>query len=199
MPISRPEATVLWLAGMLTHRFGHEVAFPRTEVVLDHAWRQRLIHGQYIHDLADRCGGRGRSGIVVLRQALETRPPDYQPAGSRLEERFESNLTSRVRDDLERQVTVDVEPVIRTVDYRARNWPLIVEINGETFHTSLTDRSADSERYEHFLSNGFSVAVFWEYDIWHDSSTVRWALDRIHRHPDAVPTLHRPTKAPWEW
>ena len=36
-----------------------------------------------------RSGGRGRSGIVVLRTVLETRPVDYQPAGSRLEERFE--------------------------------------------------------------------------------------------------------------
>ena len=199
IPVARPEATVLWLAGMWTHRFGHEIALERTEVALDQAWRQRLIDGHRIHELAERSGGRGRSGIVVLRQALENRPPGYQPAGSRLEERFESIVSPAVAVDLARQVTVEVDPVIRTVDFRLSSWPLIAEINGEAFHTSLTDRGADGQRYERLLSLGYSVVVFWEYDIWHDARTVRAAMDELHRNPDPEPTLHRPTKAPWAW
>lgn len=199
IPVARPEVTVLWLAGMLTHRFGHEVAFERTAVVLDHAWRQRLIDGDYIHQLAARSGGRGRSGIVVLRQALETRPPGYQPAGSRLEERFEDLLPHRLQTLLERQVTVDTNPVIRTVDYRVKGRPMIIEINGEAFHTSLTDRGADQARYERLLALGFSVIVFWEYDIWHDAPTVRQATASILDRNDRAPTLHRPTRSPWEW
>lgn len=199
IPVARPEVVILWLAGMWTHRFGHEVAGERVAVALDQAWRQRLVDGRFIHELAARSGGKGRSGIVVLRQALEQRPPDYRPAGSRLEERFEETLPRTVREKLDRQVTVDVEPSVRTVDYRLRTWPLIVEINGEAFHTSLTDRAADAARYEHLLSLGFSVVVFWEHDIWHDPSTVCRAMTLLHRSPDPSPTLHRPTKAPWEW
>ena len=127
IPISRPELTLLWIAGALTHRFGHERAAAKFEPILDDAWRRRLVDGCWLHALAERAGGRGRSGIVVLRQALEQRPPSYRPAGSRLEERFESILPERVRVDLARQVTVGVEPVVRTVDYRCRRWPLVAE------------------------------------------------------------------------
>jgi len=198
VPVARPELIALWLAGAWTHRYGHDVAFERTKKVLDQAWRQRLIDGHYVHELAGRSGGRGRSGIVVLRQVLETRPPDYQPAGSGLEERFEETLPAAVRKRLRRQVTVDVEPVIRTVDYRMDDRPLIVEINGEAWHSSLTDRVADEERYARLMALGFSVVVFWEYDVWHDAATIRRAMARILAAPDPQPTLHRPTPAPWQ-
>lgn len=198
VPVARPELIVLWLAGAWTHRYGHEIAFERTEKVLDQAWRQRLIAGTYIHELAARSGGRGRSGIVVFRQALEKRPPDYQPAGSALEERFEQVVPPLVRRRLRRQVTVDVEPVIRTVDYRIDGLPLIVEINGEAWHSSLTDRRADEERYARLLALGFSVVVFWEHDIWHDAATVCDAMLRLTARADSEPTLHRPTPAPWD-
>lgn len=198
VPVARPETILLWLAGMWTHRFGHELAERWTAVAIDQAWRQRLVSGPYIHDLAAQSGGKGRSGIVVLRAVLEQRPPDYQPAGSRLEERFE-NVVGAAARQLDRQVTVDAETAIRTVDYRARPWPLVIEINGEAFHTSLTDRAADRERYDRLLDLGFSVAVFWEYDIWHDAMTVQEATTRLVRTPDSIPTLHRPTKAPWQW
>lgn len=198
IPIARPELVVRWLAGAFTHRFGHEIALHRTEVVLDQAWRQGLIDGEYLHELAARSGGKGRSGIVVLRQALAVRPPDYKPAGSRLEERFEEIVGPHVARDLDRQVTVDVTPVVRTVDFRLRCWPLIVEINGEAFHTSLTDRAADLERYRRMLSLGFSVVVFWEYDVWHDAASIRRSMELLRSNPDRAPTIHRPTKAPWE-
>lgn len=198
VPVARPEVVVLWLAGGLTHRFGHEIAVERASVTLDQAWRQRLIDGHYIHELAGRSGGRGRSGIVVFRQLLASRPPDYQPAGSRLEERFEAIVSPAVARRLRRQVTVDVEPVVRTVDYRVGQRPLVVEINGEAWHTSLTDRAADNERYQRFLALGLSVVVFWEYDVWHDARTVRQAMDRLCAVPDVEPTLHRPTPAPWD-
>lgn len=199
IPIARPESIVLWLCGMWTHRFGHDFAEKLAATALDQAWRQRLIDGHFIHELAERSGGSGHSGIVVLRALLDERPPDYKPAGSALEERFESIVPWVVRRDLERQVTVDVEPVIRTVDYRLRRWPLVAEINGEVFHTSLTDRAADEERYAHLLSQGYSVVVFWEYDVWHDARVVADAMLRLYNRPDELPTLHRPTPAPWEW
>lgn len=198
VPIARPEVAVLWLAGMWTHRVGHDLAAMFTATALDQAWRQRLINGPFIHELAGRSGGKGRSGIVVLRTVLEDRPPDYQPAGSRLEERFEEVVGPVVAKHLDRQVTVDAESAIRTVDFRCRGWPLIVEINGEAFHTSLTDRAADRERYDRLRDLGFSVVVFWEYDVWHDAAAVRAAMTRLVRNPDRLPTLHRPTKAPWE-
>lgn len=199
VPVARPEVSLLWLAGMWTHRVGHERATRETAIAVDHAWRQGLVDGRFIHALAERSGGKGRSGIVVLRTVLENRPPDYQPAGSRLEERFEEVVGSALARMLDRQVTVDVGQSIKTVDFRVHRRPQIIEINGEAFHTSLTDRAADCARYERLLELGYSVMVLWEYDIWHDTATVQRAVHGYLREPDAVPTLHRPTKAPWEW
>lgn len=199
LPIARPEVAILWLAGMWTHRLDPDRAADRVAVALDQAWRQGLVDGTFLHDLVARSGGRGRSGIVALRRVVESRPPGYQPAGSRLEERFEAIVPWTVRSQLERQVTVDAETVERTVDFRLRTWPLLVEVNGEAFHSSLSDRAADAERYGRLVELGFSVVVFWEHDIWHDATTVRDAMMHLARNPDVAPTIHRPTKAPWEW
>lgn len=195
---ARPEVVVLWLAGMWTHRFGHELALERTAAVLDDAWRQRLIDERFLHELADRSGGRGRSGIVVLRSLLEERRRGYTPAGSRLEERFESLVPPDIRDRLRRQVAIETAKTPCTVDFGLDTWPLLVEINGEAVHTSLSAREADEERYRRLLEAGFSVVVFWEGDIWYRPSTIKQEMNRLFANPDPHPTVHRPTKAPWE-
>ena len=197
LPVCRPEETVLWLCGMWTHRVGHELALARMEATIDQAWRDDLIDGHAIHALAERSGGRGRSGIVVLRALLDRRPPDYQPSGSGLEDRFEEIVSWEVRSALERQVRVDDERTIRIVDYRLRTWPLIVEVNGFG-HTSLTERENDAERYRRLLDQGYSVVVWWAHDIFHDRDTVRTVMSHLQKHPDDKPTLHRPTRAPWQ-
>lgn len=200
VPIARPEETVLWLAGMWTHRWGpngFDIAVKRTATTLDHAWRSKLIDGHRIHGLCERSGGRGRSGIVVFRDVLASRPPDYQPAGSVLEERFESVLPPELRDQLERQVAVGGESLIGVVDYRHRRRPLIVEINGEAVHSPITARTADAERYERLVEAGFEVMVVWEYDVFHQPHRIVAALHAVEAGP-VVPRVIRPTLAPWE-
>lgn len=201
IPVGRPEETVLWLAGMWTHRWGpngFDIAVERTAATLDHAWRSRLIDGPRIHALCDRSGGRGRSGIVVLREVLRTRPPDYRPAGSALEDRFESTLPTGLCERLERQVAVggDVGR-IGVVDYRHRCRPLIVEINGEAVHSSITARTADAERYQDLVAAGFEVMVVWEYDVFHQPHRIVAALNEVEAGP-FEPRVIRPTRAPWE-
>lgn len=201
IPVARPEETVLWLAGMWTHRWGpggFELAVARTAATLDHAWRSRLIDGTRIHALCDRSGGRGRSGIVVFREVLRTRPPDYKPAGSALEERFESTLPADLRRDLERQVGIGGEEVpIGVVDYRHRWRPLVLEINGEAVHSAITARLADADRYEDLVRAGFEVMVVWEYDVFHQPHLIVAALQEVLAGP-LEPRIIRPTRAPWE-
>lgn len=200
IPTARPEETVLWIAGMWTHRWGpggFEVAMQRTGRTLDHAWRLGLIDGQRIHELCAASGGRGRSGIVVLRQLLDERPPDYRPSGSALEDRFESMLPASLRAHLERQVPLGDDHPIGVVDYCHRCRPLVVEINGEMFHSSLTDRAADEERYRRLVAAGHEVLVVWEYDVFHQPHRIVRALEEILTKPHA-PRVIRPTSAPWE-
>lgn len=200
IPIARPEEVVFWLAGMWTHRFGQaglDLAVERTGRTIDHAWRLGLIDGRRIHRMCAEGGGRGRSGIVVMREVLAGRPPDYRPSGSALEDRFESVLPQSLRRDLERQVAVGGEVLIGVVDYRHRRRPLIVEINGEVFHSSISDRQHDEERYRRLVDAGFEVLVVWEHDIFHDPSAVVSALRRVLASP-VRPRVLRPTNAPWE-
>lgn len=201
IPVGRPEETVLWLAGMWTHRRGpngFDIAVVRTAATLDHAWRSRLIDGNRIHELCERSGGRGRSGIVVFREVLRTRPPGYKPAGSALEERFESTLPPDLRDRLERQVVVGGdEALIGVVDYRHRTRPLILEINGEAVHSPITARVADAERYEALVDAGFEVMVVWEYDVFHQPHRIVAALREVEAGL-VEPRVIRPTRAPWE-
>ncbi|MDY7102401.1 MAG: DUF559 domain-containing protein [Actinomycetota bacterium] len=156
-----------------------------------------VVNGTRLHELCDRSGGRGRSGIVVLRRVLEDRPPEYRPAGSALEDRFESMLPAGLRARLERQVTVGgADMPVGTVDYRHRERPLAVEINGEAFHTSLSDRSSDASRYAQLVEAGYAVMVVWEHDVFHDPEPVVAALLAFEREP-FEPRLIRPTRAPW--
>lgn len=200
IPIARPELVIRWLAGALAHSWSNrpDIALDKLEKTVDHAWREGLVDGRYLHELAERTGGKGRSGIVLLRQALESRPPDYLPAGSGAEERFESLLPTASRARLRRQVRVYDHAPIGVIDYEALAWPLAVEINGEQWHTSFADRMADQERYERLLGLGYSVLVLWQYDVWHDGATVRTAVERLLACPDPRPAVHRPTPAPWD-
>lgn len=200
IPIARPERVLRWLAGALTHRWPTrpDIAYDRLARTVDHAWREGLVDGRYLHELAERTGGKGRSGIVVLREVLASRPPDYLPAGSGAEERFEALLPAEVRAQLRRQVSVYDHCPIGVLDYEARRWPLAIEINGEQWHTAFADREADRRRYERLLALGYSVLVLWQYDVWHDAGSVRAVVEHLLAHPDPVPTLHRPTPAPWE-
>ena len=130
--------------------------------------------------------------------ALRTRPPDYTPAGSALEERFESTLPSELRSRLRRQVGVGAEDgSIGIVDYRHRLRPLILEINGEAIHASITARNADGARDAALVQAGFEVMVVWEYDVFHQPHRVVDALRAVEAGP-VEPRLIRPTRAPWE-
>lgn len=200
IPTARPEETVLWIAGMWTHRWGPagiEIAIQRTSRTLDHAWRLGLIDGERIHELCANSGGKGRSGIVVLRQLLDERPPDYRPSGSALEDRFESTLPAPLRSGLVRQVPLSDDRPIGVVDYCHRCRPLVVEINGEVFHSSLTDRAADEQRYRRLVDAGYEVLVVWEYDVFHQPHRIVRSLEQVVANPHR-PRLIRPTSAPWE-
>ncbi|MFP5320590.1 MAG: hypothetical protein ACLGIC_01955 [Acidimicrobiia bacterium] len=194
IPIARPERLILWLSRDLTGRYGHELAAIRLGRTLDHAWREGLIDGHVLHALADRCGGRGNAGIVVLRQLLDDRPPTYRPTDSGLERRWEE-VVGPMAAAFRRQVVLGGDSPIGRFDQVHVSRPLVVEIHSEKFHTTPTDVERDEQRLEQLVAAGFSVVVYWEYDIWHDAGRIRRSLADLLGGPD-VPGIHRPTPAP---
>lgn len=194
IPIARPERLILWLARVDTERYGHEVGALRLERTLDHAWREQLIDGRRLHDLAARCAGKGNSGIVILRELLESRPPDYRPTDSNLEKRWEEAVGALARS-FRRQVVLGGDSPIGRFDQVHRNRPLVVEIHSEKFHTMPSDIADDQVRAERLVAAGYGVVIYWEYDIWHDAPTVRRSLQQILARPHEA-RIHRPTRAP---
>lgn len=198
VPIARPEPLILWLAREFTYRFGHDVASLRLERTIDHAWRLRLLAPARIHQLAEERAGKGNAGIVVLRRLLDRRPVDYRPTDSNLEARWEQ-VVGPIAARFRRQVVVGGEDPIGRFDAVHVDRPLVVEIHSEAFHTMPSDIDRDAERIDRLLAAGYSVVVYWEYDIWHDAQAVRSTLSRILDRPDGRPTVHRPTPAPFAY
>jgi very-short-patch-repair endonuclease len=195
IPIARPERLLLWLAREHTERYGHEVAAARLARTLDHAWRLGLVSPARLHRLAEERSGKGNAGIVVLRDLLEHRPLDHRPTDSNLEARWEE-VVGPMAGQFRRQVVLGDDSAIGRFDQVHVSRPLVVEIHSETFHTMPSDVERDAERARRLLEAGYSVVVYWQYDIWHDAEVVRTSLRRILGRPDEQPTLHRPTPAP---
>lgn len=196
IPIARPERLILWLAREFTSRYGHEVGALRLERTIDHAWRLRLLAPARIHAVAEERAGKGNAGIVVLRTLLDERPVDYRPTDSNLEARW-GEVVGALATQFRRQVVLGGDDVIGRFDAVHVSRPLVVEIHSEAFHTMPSDIERDARRTEQLLAAGYSVVVYWEYDIWHDAQTVRSSLRRILDHPDERATLHQPTPPPF--
>jgi len=194
IPIVRPERLLLWLARTDTERYGHEIGALRLERTLDHAWREGLVDGNRLHELAVRCSGRGNSGIVILRQLLESRPPDFRPTDSGLERRWEE-VVGAIASQFRRQVVLGGDSPIGRFDQVHRQRPLVVEIHSEKFHTMPSDVADDERRAQALVAAGFCVVTYWEYDIWHDAATVRRSLADVLHRPHR-PGVVRPTLAP---
>ena len=194
IPIVRPERLLLWLARVDTERYGHEIGALRMARTLDHAWREGLVNGHRIHDLAIRCSGKGNSGIVILRELLASRPPDHRPTDSNLEARWEEVVGSMARS-FRRQVVLGDDAPIGRFDQVHVDRPLVVEIHSEKHHTMPSDVADDDRRATTLVDAGFAVVVYWEYDIWHDGPTVRRTLREILARPHEA-RIHRPTRAP---
>jgi len=213
IPIARPERVLLTLAAHETRRYrpsrlperrnGEDLALLRPAIkklegVVDHAWSLGLIDAEFITSMVKRLQSRGRAGIVVLREALRDVGPDYVATDSGTERRFE-DLLGVLADQFDRQVEIsDDHGLIGRVDYLARRWPLVVEVNGELHHVTRSDRARDSRRYARLLAAGFSVVVVWQYDVWSAPDPVFRGVSGLLTNRDRVPTLHRPTAAPWQ-
>jgi very-short-patch-repair endonuclease len=158
--VTTPLRTLFDLAGRL-----HP---DRVENLCDDLLRRRLLRLDELHDLVaglPRRGGLPRRS--VLRTIVEKRPLGVVLPESRLERRFEEILADAGVDPFERQVDLgDGDGWIGRVDYADRACALVVEVQSETFHSSLTDRRRDQERIARLGRAGWSVLEVTENEIW---------------------------------
>jgi hypothetical protein len=138
----------------------------KAERALDNFWRLRLLSGPSLTAFIAQLGKRGRNGTALLRQLIDARGPGYIPPASNLESRFDSILSQEGSPPMRREVDSGDERWTGRVDRRADDMPLIIEIQSETYHTSLVDAAADAGRVAQLRADGFEVVEVTDTMVW---------------------------------
>jgi len=162
IPVVRPELCIYQLAGSV-----HQ---DRAERALDAAWARGLLSGASIRECLNDLAEHGRNGTVVLRSLLDARPLDYVPPASGLEGRFKKIIEGLALGGWRRQVDSGGDTWAGRVDVRHETLPLIVEIQSEEFHSSLSSAVDDAKRRAKLEAAGFVVVEVWDTDVWHNPS-----------------------------
>ena len=172
--ITTPARTLFDLAG--------QVHPGRLERLIDRAWARRLINWHIMNRTFRELQSRGRAGIAVMRELLEARPIDYAPPESNLEARFRQLLRDDGQVEMDRQLNVGSERAwLGRVDFIDRPMRLIVEIQSNLHHTSISDQRDDEQRRDDMERAGWKFAEVSEWDLWHAPSRVQQQVRALRR------------------
>jgi very-short-patch-repair endonuclease len=160
VPIVRPERAIFELCAS-THPL-------RAERALDTGWSKSLYSGDSLRRIHKELAKSGRGGTVLLRSLLKARPRGWVPPASNLESRFETITREALLGEWRRQVDVgDDTRWCGRVDFKSTQWPLVVEVQSERYHTALTDRAHDAARRQDLKDAGLVVVEVWDTQVWH--------------------------------
>lgn len=165
IPVTTLGRTIFSLAGM--PRFRHRIG-----PIIDSIDGKAPALLVAMHELVPELAKQGRTGIVVTREALSTRPPDRTRLTG-LERRFEHVLTGAGLAVPRRQIDLGGHQWIGRVDYYDDEIKVIYEIDSAAHHTSLTDRRNDERRDRDALAAGFNEVVrIPEEHVWYEPQQV---------------------------
>jgi hypothetical protein len=149
----------------------------RLERLVDRAWSHRLVNWRLMHRTFVELQRRGRPGIAIMRELLEARPVDYVPPASGLESRFQDVLARDGQRPMDRQVNLgDDHRWIGRVDFFDREAKLVVEVQSEVHHTSITDEADDLERRAALITAGWRFIEVDEFEVWHRPDAIQQRL-----------------------
>jgi very-short-patch-repair endonuclease len=165
VPVVRPSLLLLQMAAVVhPERLGRH---------LDHLWSRRLVSGPSVRAEVDHLLHRGRPGTVALRTLLDSRPADYVPPASGLESRFLQIVADHDLPAMRAQVDLgDDEQWCGRVDFLAVDAPLVVEVDSERYHGSLSSTEDDARREARLVAAGFTVARVRDFEVWHRPAEV---------------------------
>lgn len=146
----------------------------RLERLLDRAWSHGQVNWAIMHRTLCELQRKGRAGIVVMRELLDARPVDYVPPASGLESRFQKVLGDGGLPLMDRQVNIGNRVAwLGRVDFLDRSRKLVVEVQSDLHHTSLSDMADDAARREAMEAAGWRFIDVREFDVWHRPDRVR--------------------------
>jgi very-short-patch-repair endonuclease len=150
IPLTTPSRTLFDLASM--------VDAERLARAVDDALVQRQTNAFALHRMLELFARRGRTGITAMREVLEVRGHDYRPPESNLERRVMKALSDGGLPPFERQVDVgDHEGWIARVDFLCRALRFVLLVDGDRWHSMLSDRAADDRQAMRLERAGYTV------------------------------------------
>ncbi len=156
----------------------------RLERWLDKAWSIRVVTYADLDAVVSALHVPGRRGIGMLRGLIEQRGPDYVAPASGLESRLSRVLTDAGIGRIRRQVNLGGRDWAGRVDFLVEGTGLVIEVQSDRYHGSLTAKEDDVGRTAALADAGFTVLEVWESDVWrrpeHVVAAVRRAI-RGHR------------------
>jgi very-short-patch-repair endonuclease len=145
---------------------------PRLQRWLDAAWSMRLLTIADLHDVIVDLHRPGRRGIGVLKTLVDQRGNDYVAPASGLESRLGAVLRKAGMGPVRRQVYLGGRDWAGRVDFLVVGTPVVIEVQSDRYHASLTARADDEARTEALAAGGFWVVEVWESDVWHHPERV---------------------------
>ena len=163
--VVRPELCIYQLCGLVHPK--------RAERALDTGLSIGLVTVRSLRTCLDELARRGRNGTVLFRDLLDARPPGYVAVASGLEARFHEVVGGRWR----RQVDSGGELWAGRVDFRHEIHPVIVEVQSERHHASLSSRRDDAARRAKLEAAGFIVVEVWDRQVWYSPEEAQRLVD----------------------
>ncbi|HNI34897.1 MAG TPA: hypothetical protein PLV93_05825 [Microthrixaceae bacterium] len=158
VPTVRPEMLALRLFAVCREE--------RAIALVDQLWSRRLLSGRSVRRFLGQMGERGRNGTAGLRRYYNKRGDDYEPPASGLEGRV-MQLLDDAGVPMRRQIDSGGEHWTGRVDFRHETLPVILEVQSEEYHASLTAKGHDAERRRRLEDDdGFAVEEIWDTDVW---------------------------------
>lgn len=141
---------------------------PRLERWLDAAWSMRLVTMADLDEVIVDLHRPGRRGIGILRRLVDQRGPDHVAPASGLESRLAALLRKAQMGPVRRQVHLGGRDWAGRVDFAVVGTPVVIEVQSDRYHASLTARCDDRARTAALVAGGFLVVEVWESAVWND-------------------------------
>jgi len=139
----------------------------RVERWLDWLWSRRLVTHSSIREVVSDMYKRGRPELAKLAGLLGDRGHEYTAPASGLESRFNSILNKADLPGVQRQVDLGGVEWLARVDFKLDGFPLIIEVQSDTYHASLSAQRDDEIRFAALAKAGFVSVAVWEKQVWH--------------------------------